>query len=164
MAKRSQKKKKSGALPVIWTITDEMWQLIEPVLVEDAPPCGTGRPRADWRRILNGILFRLRTGCQWNKLPTEFGDDSTVHRWFQRWNKNGVMERLWAVMVRECEDLGGVFWKWQSADGAMSKARFGGEKNRPQSHGSRQTRHETQRAGGRTGRPVVGGHRWGECA
>ena len=74
MAQRA-KKRKTGVLPVIWTVTDDLWPLIEPVLLEDAPPCSTGRPRADWRRILDGIIYRLRTGCQGNKLPVEFGDD-----------------------------------------------------------------------------------------
>lgn len=163
MVQRS-KKRKTGVLPVIWTITDDLWQLIEPVLLEDAPPCSTGRPRAGWRRILDGIIFRLRTGCQWNKLPVEFGDDSTVHRWFQRWSKNGVMQRIWAVMVARCEELDAVFWKWQAADGAMGKARFGGEKDRPESDGSRQTGHEAEHPRGRTGRPARGRHRRSQCA
>ena len=77
-------KRKSGVLPVIWTITDERWLILEPVLLEDAPPRATGRPRSDGRTILNGILFRLRSGCPWNKRPSEFGEDSTVHRWFLR--------------------------------------------------------------------------------
>lgn len=158
MAKRC-KKRNTAALSVIWTITDDMWKLIEPVLLEDAPPSATGRPREDWRRLLDGIIFRLRTGCQWNKLPQEFGDDSTIHRWFQRWNKNGVMERLWATMVAQCEELGAVFWKWQSADGAMCKARFGGKKDRPESDGSWQTGHEAEPAGGRARRPPRGRYR-----
>jgi len=163
MAKRL-KKRKTGVLPVIWTITDDLWQLIEPVLLEHAPPCSTGRPRASWRRVLDGIIFRLRTGCQWNKLPVEFGDDSTVHRWFQRWSKNGVMERIWAVMVAQCEELDAVFWKWQAADCAMGKARFGGEKDRPESDGSWQTGHETEHPRGRAGRPACGRHRRSQCA
>lgn len=73
----------------------------------------------------------MRTGCQWDRLPERFGDDSSVHRWFQRWNKNGVMEKVWAVMVAGCEELGGVHWEWQSADGAMGKARFGGDEVGP---------------------------------
>jgi hypothetical protein len=36
------------------------------------------------------------------------------------------MEKVWAKLVENCEDLGGVSWKWQSADGAMAEARFGG--------------------------------------
>ena len=130
MAKRRKKRGRNPrALGVIWEIPDELWERIEPILTEDCPSKATGRKHADWRRCLNGIIFRMRTGCQWNQLPKHFGDDSTVHRWFQRWNKNGVMERIWAAMVEECDDLGGVSWEWQSADGALAKARFGGIKS-----------------------------------
>ena len=119
--------RKKKVLDTIWEVSDELWAIIEPILLEDAPPpANPGRPRADWRQILNGIIFRMRTGCQWNKLPKEFGDDSTVHRWFQRWNRNGVMQRIWAKLVAECAELDGVHWDWQSADGSMGKARFGG--------------------------------------
>ena len=38
----------------------------------------------------------------------------------------GVFERMWAVLLQECDELGGVSWEWQAADGAMGKARFGG--------------------------------------
>ena len=54
------------------------------------------------------VIFRLRTGCQWNCLPEEFPDDSTVHRTFQRWVELGVLDRIWAALVEECEELGGV--------------------------------------------------------
>jgi hypothetical protein len=57
----------------------------------------------------------------------EFPDDSSVHRAFQRWVELGVLDRIWAaLLVEECEELGGVNWEWQAADGAMGKARFGG--------------------------------------
>jgi putative transposase len=129
MASKSRKRKRSREkLGVIWEVPDALWERIEPILEEYWPTKTTGRKHAEWRRCLNGIIFRMRTGCQWNQLPKEFGDDSTVHRWFQRWNKDGVMERIWAELVSECDDLGGVSWEWQSADGAMAKARFGGKK------------------------------------
>lgn len=50
----------------------------------------------------------MRTGCQWNVLPIEFGDDSSVHRTFVRWIKKGVLERVWARLIESCEELGGV--------------------------------------------------------
>ena len=90
------------------------------------PPKPTGRKRVHPRRILDGIIFRMRTGCHWNRLPKELGDDSTIHRTFQRCVELGLLERIWAVLVEECEELGGVDWEWQSADCAMGKARFGG--------------------------------------
>ena len=130
MAKESRKRRRKGkGLGVIWEIPDALWERVQPILEEYWPTKATGRKHAEWRRCLNGIIFRMRTGCQWNKLPNkEFGDDSTVHRWFQRWNKNGVMARVWAELVSECEELGGLSWAWQSADGALAKARFGGKK------------------------------------
>jgi len=76
--------------------------------------------------VLDAVIFRLRTGCQWNRLPKEeFPDDSTVHRAFQRRVELGVLDRIWAALVEECEELGGVEWEWQAVDGAMGKARFG---------------------------------------
>jgi hypothetical protein len=75
-------------LETIWEINDSLWQRIEPILLEDAPlppKSHGGRKRVAWRVAINGIDFRLRFGCQWNKLPKHFGDNSSVHRWFQRW-------------------------------------------------------------------------------
>lgn len=91
----------------IWRVSDEAWQRIVPILVEDCPPRkGPGRKPADWRRVLNGIIYRLRTGCHWNKLPKEFGDDSTIHRWYQRWSKNGVLSRVLSELHGEWQDTG----------------------------------------------------------
>ena len=118
----------AAPLETIWEVPDELWGRFEPILLTHYPPAPTGRPRADLRRVLDGVIFRMRSGCQWNQLPERFGDDSTVHRWFQRWAEDGVLEQLWAVLLGECEELGAVDWRWQAADGCMGKARFGGEK------------------------------------
>ena len=122
----ARKKREVKPLPTIWEVSDELWEMILPILDELDPPADTGRQRIDQREALNGIIFRLRSGCQWNQLPEQFGDDSSVHRTMQRWIKRGIFERLWAVLIENCNELGGVDWRWQSADGAMSKARFGG--------------------------------------
>ena len=58
--------------------------------------------------------------------PRNWGDDSTIHRTFQRWVEMGVLQRVWSVLIEECEELGAVEWEWQSADCAVGKARFGG--------------------------------------
>jgi putative transposase len=124
-------RRRNQPLDTIWEIDDELWKRIEPILWEDAPAkpkVHGGRPRIDWRSAINGVIFRLRSGCQWNKLPKQFGDDSSVHRWFQRWCRNGIFEKVWAVLLGECDELGRVDWRWQAADGRLGKARFGGEK------------------------------------
>lgn len=115
-----------GELETIWEVPDGLWEEIERVLMEEDPPKRMGRPRAQARRSLDGIMYRLRSGCQWNHLPEKFGDDSTVHRTFQRWVRLGIFSNVWALLVKRCDELGDVKWDWQAADGAMGKARLGG--------------------------------------
>ena len=122
----ARRKRQVKALPTIWEVDDQLWSIIQNILDEFDPPAATGRPRTGQREALNGIIYQMRTGCQWNQLPKPFGDDSSIHRTMQRWIDKGVFQRLWAVLIGNCEELGGVSWTWQSADGAMGKARFGG--------------------------------------
>jgi putative transposase len=119
-------KRQVKELPTIWEVSDALWKTLWPIILERDPPALTGRPRTDERQALNGIIYHLRTGCQWNHLPKVFGDDSSVHRTFQRWVNQGVFQRMWQILVEHCAELGGVDWEWQSADAAMGKARFGG--------------------------------------
>jgi len=122
----ARQKKQVKQLPTIWEVSDELWEILCTILDELDPPAATGRPRTAQREALNGIIYRMRSGVQWNQLPARFGDDSSVHRTMQRWIAKGVFERLWAVLIENCAELGAVDWQWQSADGAMGKARFGG--------------------------------------
>lgn len=114
-------------LDTIWECPDDLWsEVIAPVIAALDPSKATGRKRIDLRKALDGIIYQLRSGCQWNHLPREFGDDSSVHRTLQRWIAKGVLTEIWAVLVGHCESLGDVDWQWQSADGFMGKARKGG--------------------------------------
>jgi len=122
----ARKRREVKPLPTIWETPDELWKQIEPIIEELDPPATTGRPRNDPRRTLNGIIFQMRSGVPWNYLPKEFGSDSAVHRTFQRWIALGVLAQVWGSLIQACDKLGGVDWRWQSADAAMGKARFGG--------------------------------------
>jgi len=123
---RHKRERDETVLPTIWRVPDELWIKIERVLAECDPPKRVGRKRIDQRCALDGIIYRMRSGVQWNQLPKEFGDDSSVHRTFQRWEELGVFDRIWAVLVEACDELGGVDWEWQAADAALGKARLGG--------------------------------------
>jgi putative transposase len=113
-------------MPTIWRVSDELWAKVAAILSEKDPPKQTGRKRVDARLVLDTLIYRLRSGCQWNQLPRELADDSSAHRTLQRWEKAGVFAAIWAELVSECDELGGVNWEWQAADGATSKSRFGG--------------------------------------
>ena len=117
-----RKRKEHKPLPTIWHVPDALWSRIEPLIREKDPPKPTGRSRIDPRAALDGIIFRMRTGCQWNRLPKEFGDDSSIHRTFQRWERVGLFDELWVTLLQECEELGGVDWHWQAADARLGKA------------------------------------------
>jgi transposase len=125
----ARRKKQAEPLPTIWRVGEALWAQAEKVLEQFDPPARFGPDRIDQRKALDGVIYRMRSGVQWNQLPREFGDDASVHRTFQRWVKRGVIGRLWALLVRECEELGGVEWQWQSFDCAMGKARHGGIKS-----------------------------------
>src|SRR4028119_2391739 len=93
-------------LPPIWETPDELWAMIEPILAEHDPP-KRGPARIDQRRALDAVIFRMRSGCQWNRLPKEYPDDSSVHRTFQRWVSLGIFDRIWGGVQEACGGAGG---------------------------------------------------------
>lgn len=136
--KRVQERAKSEYKDVSgWELSDSFWGRIEPLLPKaksryrgrgkQRKHIG-GRPAADRRKVMTGILYALRTSCQWNAMPKEYGSGKTVHRYFQNWGRRGVFKRMWQAGLMEYEEVKGIEWKWQALDGAISKAPLGGEK------------------------------------
>jgi transposase len=123
-----------------WELSDSFWERIEPLLPKPKSRYRGrgkrrrhigGRPPADPRRTLAGILYVLRTGCQWNAVPREYGSGKTLHRYFQRWRRAGVFKRMWQHGLLEYDEVKGIDWRWQAADGAVTKAPLGGEATGP---------------------------------
>jgi transposase len=75
-------------------LNDEQWELIEPLLGSGRSTSARGRPPADRRKVLNGILWILRTGAPWRDMPQEFGAWQTAWRLFDQWNRDGTLDRL----------------------------------------------------------------------
>jgi transposase len=73
-----------------YELTDGEWSIIEPLL----PNKPRGVPRVDDRRVLNGILWRFRTGSPWAEIPERYGPSTTCYNRFVRWRKGGVWDRL----------------------------------------------------------------------
>ena len=78
--------KEKNKHPTILKIPDELWDEIKSILPKEKPPRTVGRPIVRYRKVIDGILYVLRTGCQWKMLPKEYGSGSTCHRRFQEWN------------------------------------------------------------------------------
>jgi transposase len=138
-----------------WELPAVVWQVLQPLLpVRNAH---RGRPReVDLQRIAAGVFYVLRTGIHWHAVPREqFGPSSTVYYYFRQWTEADVFKQLWANALARYDTVAGIDWEWLSGDGAMRKAPLGGEKNRPQSHGSGEIWDQAQCNCG-TSRPPAG--------
>jgi transposase len=140
-----------------WRLNDKLWKQIEPLLpTRKTHPLGCHNPRVPDRDAMNGILFVLRTGCQWNALDvTGICTCSSAYRRFREWTDAGVFEALWRTGLIRYDGLKGIDWSWLSMDGAMTKAPLAGSKNRCEPDGPGQAGCQAQPAD-RSGRHSAG--------
>ena len=115
-------------LPVIRRIPDKLWDEFKKILPREKPSKTVGRPIVKYRLVLDGILYVLRTGCQWKMLPTEYGSGSTCHRRFQEWNKLDTFKKMWIKLLKVYDKEVGINWTWQSIDSISIKSPLGGRK------------------------------------
>ena len=108
--------------PTILKIPDKLWDEIRNILPKEKPAKTIGRPVIPYRKVLDGILYVLRTGCQWKMLPSEYGSGSTSHRRFQEWNGLDVFKKTWTRLLKTYDDLMGINWTWQSLDSISIKS------------------------------------------
>ena len=138
-----------------WRISDRLWEQMERWLpAPKVHPLGCHNPRVPNRNAMDGILFVLRTGCQWNALDaTGICSCSSAYRRFREWLEAGVFLKFWKRGLLAYDRLRGIDWSWLAMDGAMSKAPLGGEKDGPEPHRSGQIRHQAKRADRGGGHP-----------
>ena len=83
-------------------LTDEQWEVLHPLLpAQQWRPGGPGRPPGDRRRVINGILYVTKTGCQWRMLAKDFGHWETVYGYVRRWRRAGV----WGHVMTELRQV-----------------------------------------------------------
>ena len=112
----------------LWTIPDDLWPQVVLILPPDKPQGTPGRPALPNRQVLNGILYVLRTGCQWKALRTEwFGASSSIHARYQAWVELGVFERLFRLLLMFYDRRRRIQWRWQAIDSKSVAAPLGGE-------------------------------------
>jgi putative transposase len=120
------------SLDTIWHTPDDLWSLIAPLLGPEKQPGTPGRPAVPFRRIFDGLIYILRTGCQWRALPRgDYAPKSTVWGRFQQWVEAGVFAQAWSLVLEYYDLELGIDWKWQALDGVITKAPLGGEATGP---------------------------------
>jgi transposase len=76
-------------------MTDEEWQMVAPLLPELRPRSELrGRPLANTRAVLNGVLWVMYSGASWSTLPRKYPSYQTCHRRFKSWHDSGVLSRV----------------------------------------------------------------------
>ena len=105
-------------------VTDELWEVIEPLLPEERTKPKGGRPRVDDRAALTGILFVLKTGIPWEMLPQEMGCGSGMTCWrrLKEWHEAGVWERLHRRLLDRLGEADQIDWERASLDSASVPA------------------------------------------
>ena len=135
----------ADAAPTIWQMPDALWADCRALLPPEKPPGTRGRPAVPFRRVLDGILHVLRTGCQWKAVPREFGSGSTVHARFQEWTRRGVWTRLWGEQLRRYDAAHRIGWNWQTTDSATVPSPPRRCRDRARPHQSGQAGHQAPR-------------------
>ena len=117
---------KNKNMSTITKISDELWDKINDLLPYEKSINTVGRPVIPFRIVLDGILYVLRTGCQWKMLPKEFGSGSTCHRRFQQWIQADTFKKIWIKVLEEYDSKICIKLDWQSLDSISIKSPLGG--------------------------------------
>jgi transposase len=105
-------------------LTDKQWQLLEPLLPTQDRTRG-GRPRADDRNTLAGILWILKTGAQWSELPPKYGSYVTCWRRLKAWEEDGTWKRVWRTLLKTLHQKDKLSLKVSFLDGSFAPAKKG---------------------------------------
>ncbi len=101
-------------------LTNQQWASLAPLLQGQQPK--TGRPNKDHRRVLNGILWKIRTGAPWRDLPERYGAWQTVYSHFRRWRLAGIWDHMFAAIQRQEDAAGHLDWTLHFVDGSVIRA------------------------------------------
>jgi transposase len=100
-------------------LTDEQWELIADLF---PAPSNTGRPPTDRRLAIDAILWILRSGAPWRDLPEEFGPWQTIYGLFDRWNENGLLDKVLHRLRSARFDSGAIDQELWCIDGTIVRA------------------------------------------
>lgn len=110
-------------------LTDEQWKRIEHLIPQST--ARTGRPANDRRLMLDGIFWICSAGTRWRQLDSRFGPYQTVHAYFTRWRRDGVLAKIVEELQVDLDKRGLIDWDLWNVDGSnvrASKSAAGAEK------------------------------------
>jgi transposase len=84
-------------------LTPQQWRLVQPLLPPQPPPTSRGRPSADYRSVIEAILWKLTNDRPWVDLPTSYPSYSTCYRYYRQWKRDGLLARL-LTSLAQCQE------------------------------------------------------------
>lgn len=107
-------------------LTNEQWNRIEPIITATTPEKDPrGRKGQDIRKVMNGILWILRTGAPWQDLPPRYPPYQTCHRRFQQWVRQGAFRLIAQELAQDLYERGGIDIREAFIDGTFVPAKKG---------------------------------------
>jgi len=108
-------------------ISDEEWKILKQALPKEPKKRAKGMPHADFRCVLNSILWILLTGARWKDLPKAsiFASKSSSHRWLKRWKENGVLNEILLHLLKRANAKGLIDCHRLLVDGSFSPCKDG---------------------------------------
>jgi transposase len=92
-------------------LTDLERELLAPLI----PRAVTGWPRVSNRQVINGVVYKIRTGFSWRDLPERYGPWQTVYTRFRRYALDGVLTRTLQQIQARADAAGDIDWVVQIA-------------------------------------------------
>lgn len=94
-------------------LTDEQYNLIKPLLAKTGRP-----PNIGHKKVLEALLFVMKSGCSWRQIPKEYGKWHTIYMRFKRWSENGL---FWKIL-RKLQGAGALKVKVTALDSTIVRA------------------------------------------
>jgi transposase len=108
-------------------LTEAQWKKIAPLLPKPRKHRQGGRPWIENRRVLEGILWILRSGARWQDMPEKYTHPSTC--WLRDWDEQGVWLNIWHAFLSELNQRQQLKWSESFLDGSFAPAKKGVRKS-----------------------------------
>ncbi len=100
-------------------LTEKQWRVLAPHLPTNPE---RGHAYSDHRKVINGIVWRLKTGAPWRDVPERYGPWQTCWDRFTRWERDGSWQRILQALQAHANTVGDINWNGAALDSSHIKA------------------------------------------
>ncbi len=98
-------------------IPDALWEKIALLIPKEKANLQGDHNRVPAKIVMAGIIYRMKTDCQWRTIPNEFESGQTCHRRFQEWEQVGAFKKIYKSILKYYDVQNKIAWNWASNNG-----------------------------------------------